>query len=116
MATLLSSTCRTSDLVARLGGDEFVLLLANSGMDEIPRVRDRLHEVIERRNQQVAIARRLSASIGFAVWTPKDPKSLAMLQRLADDALYDDKRARREVRSKDRESVTPSDPLPFLTN
>jgi len=75
-----------------------------------------LHEVIERRNQQVAIARRLSASIGIAVWTPKDPKSLAMLHRIADDALYDDQRARRASRAQDRESVTPSDPLPFLTN
>jgi len=115
-SALLSSNCRTSDIVARLGGDEFVLLLANSGVDEMPRVRDRLHEVMERRNQQVAIARRLSASIGIAVWTPKDPKSLALLQRLADDALYDDKRARRELRAKDRDSATPSDPLPFLTN
>ena len=96
VAELLTTTCRASDILARLGGDEFMLLLANSGVDEMHRVRERLHDVLERRNQQVGRDRRLGLSIGIAVWTPKHPKSLALLQRQADESMYADKRARRE--------------------
>jgi diguanylate cyclase (GGDEF)-like protein len=99
MAALLNSTCRASDILARLGGDEFMLLLTNSGVDERHRVRERLHEVLERRNQQVGIERRLGASIGISVWTSKHPKSLALLQRLADESMYAEKRAWRERQS-----------------
>lgn len=99
IAALLTSVCRASDIVARFGGDEFVLLLANSGVDQMHRVRERLHEAIDRRNQVVPIERRMTASIGIAVWTPKHPKSLALLQRQADEAMYDDKRAARARRA-----------------
>ncbi len=116
MAALLRSTCRASDLLARLGGDEFVLLLANSGVDEMHRVRERLLEVLEHRNQQVGVERRLSVSIGIAVWTPEDPKSLPMLQRLADEAMYADKRAGRARRTHQCESATSADPLPYITS
>ena len=95
MAALLTNVCRASDIVARFGGDEFVLLLANSGVDQMHRVRERLHEAIERRNQRVSIERQMTSSIGIAVWTPKHPKSLALLQRQADEAMYADKRANR---------------------
>jgi GGDEF domain-containing protein len=76
-----------------------MLLLTNSGVDEMHRVRERLHEVLERRNQQVGIERRLGASIGISVWTSKHPKSLALLQRLADESMYAEKRAWRERQS-----------------
>jgi len=116
MATLLRSACRASDLLARLGGDEFVLLLANSGVDEMHRVRERLLEGLEHRNQQVGVERRLSVSIGIAAWTPEDPKSLPMLQRLADEAMYADKRAGHARRTHHCESATSADPLPYITS
>ena len=67
IAAVLTGTCRASDVLARLGGDEFMPLLANSGVDDMHRVRDRLHEMLERRNQQLGIDRRIRASIGIAV-------------------------------------------------
>ena len=96
IAAVLTSTCRASDVLARLGGDEFMLLLANSGVDEMHRVRDRLHEVLERRNQQLGLDRRIRASIGIAAWTSRHPKTLALLQRQADESMRADKRARRD--------------------
>ncbi|MES3035909.1 MAG: sensor domain-containing diguanylate cyclase [Gemmatimonadota bacterium] len=99
MAALLTNVCRASDIVARFGGDEFVLLLANSGVDHMHRVRERLHEAIERRNQVMPVERQMTSSIGIAVWTPKNPKSLALLQRQADEAMYADKRAGRARRT-----------------
>jgi GGDEF domain-containing protein len=55
-------------------------------------------------------------SIGIAVWSPEDPQSLPMLQRLADEAMYADKSARRERRTQDYESATSPDPLPYITS
>lgn len=106
MATLLSNVCRASDIVARFGGDEFVLLLANSGVDQMHRVRERLHDAIERRNQVLPVERQMNSSIGIAVWTPKNPKSLALLQRQADEAMYGDKRAGRAKRASRSTVVT----------
>lgn len=96
LATLLASMCRAGDLVARIGGDEFMLLLANSGVDDMHRARERLHDLLEQRNQQVSIEYRLASSIGIAVWSPRHRKSLKTLQRIADEAMYADKRMRRQ--------------------
>ena len=96
IATQLALTFRASDLLARVGADEFLLLCSNSGSDEMHRVRARLHDVLERRNQQVGLERRVSASIGIAVWTPEHPKSLARLRRQAEESMQAEQRARRD--------------------
>ncbi|HYW49448.1 MAG TPA: sensor domain-containing diguanylate cyclase [Gemmatimonadaceae bacterium] len=94
--TLLSGICGAADVVARVGGDEFMLLLANCGVDEMHRARERVHAAIARRNQHVGASYQLASSIGIAVWTPRNRKPLVTLQRLADEAMHADKRARRE--------------------
>ena len=96
LATLLTSTCRSADLVARISGDEFMLLLADNGVDDMHRARERVYDMLAQRNQQVSIEYRLASSVGIALWSPRHQKSLKTLHRIADEAMFADKRARRQ--------------------
>ena len=96
LATLLTSSCRSADLVARISGDEFMLLLADNGVDDMHRARERVYDMLAQRNQQVSIEYRLASSVGIAVWSPRHLKSLKTLHRSADEAMFADKRARRQ--------------------
>ena len=95
MASLLSEAIRDSDLAARLGGDEFTLLLSGTTGRDTAVFIGRLRSAIDAANAREERDFVLSSSIGVAAWRPEAPQSLATLMRLADEALYADKRARK---------------------
>lgn len=84
---------RASDLVARLGGDEFALLLDD--VDGVASVRRRLCEGVA--DLALAYDVPVGASTGAAAW-PADADDYDALVQLADERMYDSKRAARGER------------------
>lgn len=97
MADILRDLARDSDLVGRLGGDEFAVLLTGTSERFVSTFRARLDAALERRNGEPDRAYALKASVGSATWLPEYPASMATLHRLADEAMYADKRARQQA-------------------
>lgn len=93
VAETCASAVRGTDLVARLGGDEFAILLPDIDAHRTEVVASRIRERIE--ECEVA-GRPLRISIGFAV--TDGTHGANRLLELADQALYQDKRRRRQGR------------------
>jgi len=90
VAQALKTHCRASDLAARQGGDEFVVLLAEvDNLDAARKVAEKLRAQIEALSWNEM---RVGASSGLALW-PDDSDDPETLIRLADDAMYQAKRA-----------------------
>jgi diguanylate cyclase (GGDEF)-like protein len=84
------------DLPARLGGDEFVVLLEYSPSREVGEaVARRIHEAMKAPMRLVEGDLRVTASIGVGVHFPV--RSGATLLEIADQALYEAKRAGRDT-------------------
>jgi diguanylate cyclase (GGDEF)-like protein len=86
VAGTLKRGVREIDLVARLGGDEFVVLLpetdAESARAVVRRVRASLNALTARERWKVTF------SIGVVTWTTP-PRTVDMMIREADDAMYE---------------------------
>lgn len=96
-AGALERTFRRSDIVARLSGDEFaVLALEASGEGEdtiLRRFKEHLQIANAEENRY-----ELSVSVGVAHFNPKHNVSLGDLLAKADQAMYEQKRTRPEIR------------------
>lgn len=92
-ARRLLACVRSQDTVTRLGGDEFAIALTN--VQDRGQVETVLNRVLERLRQPIALAggeARIRASIGVA-YAPDHGTEPQLLMRLADEALYEAKRA-----------------------
>ena len=84
---------RRPDAAFRIGGDEFALLLAEAGEDGARIVVERIQAMLaELGTDGNPALESLSASFGFAL-CPPDAEDAQTLFRLADEALYEAKRA-----------------------
>ncbi len=94
VARRLDHEVRASDTVCRLGGDEFVLLLRNLVHSEEARaILERVVVALDRPYQVDGISiDGISASIGYARF-PEDALDAEHLLSLADEAMYEAKRA-----------------------
>ncbi len=93
VAAALEATFRRADVLARMGGDEFAALLAGTSSAEVPI--ERWREELARRSEASSVA--LSVSVGCACYDPAAPIDLDDLVAAADQAMYEDKRARRSA-------------------
>jgi diguanylate cyclase (GGDEF)-like protein len=95
VAALLCDVLRQSDIVVRSGGEEFLILMPVTEMHAATacceRIRERIHDEPW---QHIAAGLAVTASVGVA--STNDPDQLAALARLADQRLYDAKRAGRD--------------------
>ena len=97
VAQRLKANLRSTDLVARLGGDEFVLVLINPGDDQ--RIEAMLERVVKAVAEPVpGVALPVTASLGcvradFGRGVGHPGLTASTLLRLADQAMYDAKRA-----------------------
>jgi diguanylate cyclase (GGDEF)-like protein/PAS domain S-box-containing protein len=85
-------TMRTEDTAARLGGDEFVVVTEGTDREITEEVAARLADAIEQPMEIEGESLSMAASIGI-VWTPVPWVGGSVLLDLADQAMYQAKRA-----------------------
>jgi diguanylate cyclase (GGDEF)-like protein len=93
-ADLLRLSFRDADVIARLGGDEFVVFAPDADPNAIPALRTRLALNVAAYNARGEHPFELSISLGAAIYDPQEPRSLEALLAEADEAMYEQKRAR----------------------
>lgn len=91
LAGLLQESFRDSDVIARVGGDEFCVLLAGTASAGAAVAETRLHDAIQRYNEESGAPYHLLASIGWAAVAGDAVTNLAALTNLADRAMYEKK-------------------------
>jgi diguanylate cyclase (GGDEF)-like protein len=95
-ADVIRETVRASDLAGRLGGDEFCVLLMGSPELDAERVVERMRETVDRHNAAPDRRFDVSFSIGLSALPGGRTVTLEELIDAADEAMYEDKRQRRE--------------------
>lgn len=102
-AEVLKGTFRDSDIIARLGGDEFVVLAVGNAADTGDIMVARLQENLRSYNVEERLPYRLSMSVGAVRVDVERAASIAAsiddVLKEADQAMYEDKRSRKERRA-----------------
>lgn len=94
-ADVIKGTFRGSDIVARIGGDEFAVLVVDAADENATTLVTRLQARLDDCNLKNRHYT-LSMSTGLASFNPNDPFSVERLLAIADEALYEQKRSKRE--------------------
>lgn len=109
---------RASDTVGRLSGDEFLAILPETGLEGALGVAEKMRDALAQPFQLGMAKATLSASLGVAVF-PEHGDDAEALQRAADAALYEAKRAGRNrvcaAIARPAEPVAPSAPSESLS-
>src|SRR6266568_1564938 len=103
----LQRVMRASDVSGRLGGDEFAVAMPETDPHRAGEVARRLRDSIQSMNLGARSTNTVEVSIGLGAWRPG--MDWEALVQVADLALYEDKRHRKEVRrwsSAERKSPT----------
>jgi len=96
VAQELLRVVRASDVCGRLGGDEFGVSMPETDLRRAREVARRLRDAIQSMNLGSRTTESVEVSIGLAAW--KRGMDWQALYEIADEALYEDKRHRKEVR------------------
>lgn len=96
VANVLRRVVRTTDCVARFGGDEFVMILKNADRAGAQVVVNRLRSMLAVERLPQAPEVEVSVSVGVALFG-EDGNTSEELLAAADDAMYSDKRSRKEA-------------------
>ena len=90
---------RPLDIAARYGGEEFVVVLYDLGAEHVREIAEELRESIQALGIQHddSPAAVVTASIGVSIVSPRPGRSPEDAVRLADEALYEAKRAGRNM-------------------
>lgn len=94
-AMILRKTFRDSDIVARLGGDEFAILSADVRNNQVEKILERLHNNLDLHNAEGTNDYQLSLSTGAICIERNNASSMEELVALADRAMYENKRKKR---------------------
>jgi diguanylate cyclase (GGDEF)-like protein len=96
LASALKETFRTSDILARLGGDEFVAFSIDVDAGNASKIAGRLFDEIDKINSNISNDYSLSVSVGVAEVRACCNGSVQRAIMRADQAMYYEKRRRRE--------------------
>ncbi len=91
---ILKSSFREIDVVGRIGGDEFVVA-GQFGQSGKAVAVERVEECVNRRNSESDSPYRLSFSIGSVTTDTGPQQNLDELMRIADQAMYEEKRRKK---------------------
>lgn len=98
VAKTLRDSTRSEDLVARYGGEEFLIALPVSSTEQAIERAEQIRSLLAERCVRAGRRElRLTASIGVSCSTVPRPRSINSLIRTADQALYEAKRAGRNL-------------------
>lgn len=93
VAQILRDAVRGSDIVGRLGGDEFVVVLSSIKKPaDAAIVAEKIRRAIDRPVEVEGKPAHVSSSVGISFY-PEDAEDAETLVRLADEAMYQAKRA-----------------------
>lgn len=99
IAGILRQAVRDIDVVGRFGGDEFAILLVRTKRDDAVRIADEIRAAV--RDAEIPVpdgsSVALTISVGVAMVEPEADLSAADLMIAADVAMYDAKRAGRDI-------------------
>jgi two-component system cell cycle response regulator len=96
-ANLLRRTFRKSDVVARMGGDEYAVIAQCKNEHDRAHIQRRLRENLEALYKKAIGPYKLSLSVGMVEYDPETHCALDVLLERADAAMYEAKRARKDV-------------------
>lgn len=99
-AKILKGTFRSSDIVARIGGDEFAVIAIEAGKVHLDVLISRLRQKLKNWNARGEHRFKLSFSVGAACLNPGETFSLEELMAQADEALYREKRSKRQPQTE----------------
>lgn len=85
--------------MVRYGGDEFLLLSRNIQMEHWHGLRERIDRILADMVSRRQIRYQLGVSIGYAISTKENPLSVEECCELADQAMYQDKSSRKQLRA-----------------
>lgn len=95
-AHILRGVFRTSDVISRLGGDEFAAFTMETADPSV--IRSRINKAIDNFNSKGDYPYQVSISMGFVALEDTTSVCLEDLLRQADEAMYEDKQAKKKKR------------------
>lgn len=97
-AKLLTASFRETDVIGRVGGDEFVVA-GQFKQIELAIAVQRLRKALARKNQAIGQRFSISLSMGYTVTEDFAHDTLQSLVKKADEAMYEEKRAKKQQRA-----------------
>lgn len=97
-AKLLTASFRETDVIGRVGGDEFVVA-GQFKQIELAIAVERLRKAVARKNRAIGHRFSISLSMGFTVTEDFAHDTLQSLVKKADEAMYEEKRAKKQLRA-----------------
>jgi diguanylate cyclase (GGDEF)-like protein len=94
VAQQLQRVVRTSDICARVGGDEFAVAMPETDLDRAGEVANRLRAAVKEAGLASRSPEPIEVSTGLSAW--RAGQDWQATYEVADSALYDDKRRRKE--------------------
>ena len=100
MGKVLKRSFRSSDIIARIGGDEFTILAIETTENSKRSMQNRLESQCVKFMSQQKREYQLSFSIGMAQYEWTNPISLEALLAISDQAMYENKAAKKNNLNK----------------
>lgn len=87
-AEQMKTACRDSDAFARLGGDEFAMLLINTSKEQAEYVVSKLHQSVEKYNQEAKRGYDILFSHGIVEFNPEKHPTIEAMLADGDSLMY----------------------------
>lgn len=108
VSSAMKNVLRYGDCLARIGGDEFVVLVEHVGSrEELAILTTRVQGAVEKTALSEALAGPVRISCGFAIF-PDDGRTTQEVMRVADVAMYREKRRARIERRRPVVEIQPA--------
>ena len=98
MADVLIQACSSQEVCCRFGGDEFIVFAADYSEIQAQALADKIRSLLEQLNQRKKFSYTLAASLGYHIAVPEKDTNLFQLVTIADHAMYEEKKRRKNSR------------------